>query len=148
MKKFIVFLSFFLLFLFPVPVFAQSAETGGKRIAIDLSKQTLYAFEGNNIVFQTAVSSGLPSTPTVRGTFSIQTKIPSQLMQGGSAYYGYYYLPNVPYVMYFYQSYAIHGTYWHNNFGYPMSHGCVNLSIPSAQWLYNWTSAGTPVQIY
>jgi lipoprotein-anchoring transpeptidase ErfK/SrfK len=56
-----------------------------------------------------------------------------------------YWLPNVPYVMYFFGAYAIHGTYWHNNFGRPMSHGCINLSTPAAAWLFSWASIGTPV---
>ena len=59
-----------------------------------------------------------------------------------------YYLPDVPYVMYFYDGYGLHGTYWHSNFGTPMSHGCVNLSIPDAEWLYNWADVGTLVNIH
>ena len=59
-----------------------------------------------------------------------------------------YYLPNVPYVQYFYRDYAIHGTYWHNNFGTPMSHGCVNLTIPDSQWIFNWASNGTVVNVH
>jgi lipoprotein-anchoring transpeptidase ErfK/SrfK len=60
----------------------------------------------------------------------------------------YYDLPNVPYVVYFYRGYAIHGTYWHNNFGHPMSHGCVNLSIADAKLLYFWIDYATPIIIY
>jgi len=59
-----------------------------------------------------------------------------------------WYLPDVPYVMYFYSGYGIHGTYWHDNFGVPMSHGCINLTIPDAEWLYNFAEIGTPVQIH
>ena len=59
-----------------------------------------------------------------------------------------YYLPNVPYTMYFYQGYGLHGTYWHHNFGTPMSHGCVNLATPDAEWLYNWASVGTLVNVH
>lgn len=66
-------------------------------------------------------------------------------MSGGSQAYGFYDLPNVPNVMYFYQGYSIHGAYWHNNFGYQMSHGCVNAPLAAAEWLYNWASIGTPV---
>jgi lipoprotein-anchoring transpeptidase ErfK/SrfK len=94
-------------------------------------------------VFTTLISSGLPGTPTVVGTFAIQNKFGAQTMSGPG-----YYLPNVPYVMYFYGSYAIHGTYWHHNFGRPMSHGCVNISTPDAAWLYNWASIGTPVVVH
>jgi lipoprotein-anchoring transpeptidase ErfK/SrfK len=59
-----------------------------------------------------------------------------------------YYLPDVPYIMYFYKGYGLHGTYWHNNFGTPMSHGCVNLTIPDAAWLYNFSSVGTVVNVH
>ncbi|MDX1378970.1 MAG: L,D-transpeptidase, partial [Anaerolineales bacterium] len=59
-----------------------------------------------------------------------------------------YYLPDVPYIMYFHGSYGLHGTYWHNNFGTPMSHGCVNLTIEDAGWLYNWASIGTLVNVH
>jgi lipoprotein-anchoring transpeptidase ErfK/SrfK len=59
-----------------------------------------------------------------------------------------YYLPAVPYVMYFYKDYGIHGTYWHNNFGTPMSHGCVNMSIPDSEWVYNFSSVGTVVNVH
>jgi len=59
-----------------------------------------------------------------------------------------YNLPNVPWVMYFYDGYAIHGTYWHHNFGHPMSHGCINMTIPDAHWLYNWAPKGTLVVIH
>lgn len=67
-------------------------------------------------------------------------------MRGGNRFSGnYYYLPGVPSVMYFYQGYAIHGTYWHHNFGQPMSHGCVNLTIEDAKWFYDWAEVGTTV---
>jgi lipoprotein-anchoring transpeptidase ErfK/SrfK len=59
-----------------------------------------------------------------------------------------YYLPDVPWVMFFYDEYGFHGTYWHNNFGSPMSRGCVNLRTEAAEWLYNWASVGTPVNIH
>ena len=59
-----------------------------------------------------------------------------------------YDLPNVPHVMYFYRDYAIHGAYWHNNFGRPMSHGCVNLSNSAAKWMYGWATVGTPVVVH
>ena len=59
-----------------------------------------------------------------------------------------YYLANVPYVMYFYQGYGLHGTYWHNNFGTPMSHGCINLTIDDAGWIYDFSVVGTVVNIH
>jgi LysM repeat protein len=119
---------------------ARPAPTGGRWIDINLSWQRLTAYEGNTPVFSTAISGGLPGTPTVVGTFAIQTKLVAQTMSGPG-----YWLPNVPYVMYFYAAYAIHGAYWHNNFGHPMSHGCVNVSVPDSAWLFSWASVGTPV---
>jgi lipoprotein-anchoring transpeptidase ErfK/SrfK len=82
--------------------------------------------------------------PTSIGRYAVYIKYASQTMSGG---YGAnaYYLPGVPWVMYFTGSYAIHGTYWHNSFGKPMSHGCVNLTIADAKWFYDWAEIGTPV---
>jgi lipoprotein-anchoring transpeptidase ErfK/SrfK len=93
-------------------------------------------------VREVTVSTGLPGTPTVQGEFNIYSKIPSQTMYGPG-----YYLPNVEYVMYFYQGYSIHSTYWHNNFGQPMSHGCVNLPPEAAQWFYSFAQVGTTVRV-
>ena len=59
-----------------------------------------------------------------------------------------YFLPGVPFTMYFYKGYGLHGTYWHNNFGTPMSHGCVNLTIPDSEWLYGFASIGTLVNVH
>ena len=126
----------------PAPQPAPGSGSG-RWIDISLSQQRLTAYEGQVAVFSTLISSGLPATPTVVGRFAIQTKLPSQTMSGPG-----YWLPNVPYVMYFYAGYAIHGTYWHNNFGHPMSHGCVNMSTPDAAWLYGWADIGTPVVIH
>ena len=69
-------------------------------------------------------------------------------MRGGSVYYGKYEYKNVPNVMYFYQGYAIHGAYWHNAFGRPASHGCVNVPVPFSQWIYDWAGVGTRVEIF
>jgi lipoprotein-anchoring transpeptidase ErfK/SrfK len=111
-------------------------------IDVDLSNQRLVAYEGDTPVYQVTVSTGLPSTPTVIGQYRIYVKYPAQTMSGPG-----YYLPDVPYVMYFYLGYGIHGTYWHNNFGQPMSHGCVNSPTPDAQRLYNWAEVGTLVNV-
>ncbi len=118
-------------------------DTSGRWIDVDLSQQMLYAYEGNTIVASFLVSTGVPAYPTVTGQFHIYIKLESTLMAG----YGYY-LPNVPYTMYFYYGYGLHGTYWHNNFGHPMSHGCVNMYTPDAQWLFYWASVGTLVNIH
>lgn len=121
----------------PAPV---PGAPGEKWIDINLSRQTLTAYVGQTPVFTAVVSTGTSRTPTVVGTYSIYVKYLSTPMSGPG-----YYLPNVPYTMYFYRGYGIHGTYWHNNFGTPMSHGCVNMRTPDAQWLYNWAPVGTKV---
>jgi len=114
----------------------------GKLILVDLSEQRTYAYENGVLVREFVVSTGLPAYPTVTGTFSIYVKYRSTRMTGPG-----YDLPNVPYTMYFYQGYGLHGTYWHNNFGTPMSHGCVNMRTPDAEWLFNWAPVGTTVQV-
>jgi len=130
-------------------------DTTDKRIEVNLSAQRVLAFEGGNKVNEFVVSTGLwGRTPT--GTFTIQRKVPSQTMAGGNRAIGtYYYLPGVPWVQFFGNSqvpwsrgFSFHGTYWHNNFGHPMSHGCVNMKTPDAQWLYDWAPMGTSVNIY
>jgi len=125
------------------------ASSGERWIDVNLSTQRLQAYEGDRVVLNTLVSTGIARYPTITGTFSIQRKYRYDDMQGGSWARGdYYYLPNVPYVQYFYAGYALHGTYWHNSFGTPMSHGCINLSTPDAAWLFSWTSIGTKVVIH
>ncbi|MBI4067112.1 L,D-transpeptidase [Candidatus Gottesmanbacteria bacterium] len=144
-------------------------STGNKRITVDLSAQTLHAYEGDREVFSFPVSTGKWfHTPT--GDFQIWIKLRYTRMKGGVPGTGTYYnLPNVPYTMYFYnaehpktQGYGLHGAYWHNNFGHPMSHGCVNISPDNAGILYNWadpptksnttyasdSQPGTPITIY
>lgn len=124
----------------------QASEGGGEKwIEIDLSEQKLYAHEGENIVYEMKTSTGKKWTPTPTGEFRIWIKVRKQKMSGGSKATGdYYYLPNVPHVMFFYKGYGIHGAYWHNNFGKVMSHGCVNLSLPDAEKLYNWADPVVP----
>jgi len=112
----------------------------GRRFLVVLSQQRLYAYDGDQMVRTTLISSGIWQYPTVTGTFHIYLRYTSARMIGPG-----YNLPNVPYVMYFYQSYGLHGTYWHSNFGHPMSHGCVNMPTSEAEWAYNWSTYGTPV---
>lgn len=128
-------------------------DASGKRIEVDLAHQHVYAYEGGTRVFDFVVSTGLWA-PTPTGEFTIQRKVPSQLMSGGSGA-DYYYLPNVPNIMFFgnaqipwTRGFSLHGTYWHDKFGTPQSHGCVNLKKPDAENLYNWAPMGTPVRIY
>jgi lipoprotein-anchoring transpeptidase ErfK/SrfK len=130
------------------PAGAPSGQA--KWIEVNLSSQYLRAWEYSTLVFGQYISSGVAKYPTVTGTFSIYVKYASQDMTNGRAAPPgeYYYLPDVPWVMYFYQDYAIHGTYWHSNFGTPMSHGCVNMTIGGANWIYNWAPYGTTVWIH
>ena len=69
-------------------------------------------------------------------------------MRGGTPGVDYYDLPNVPWTMFFYQGYAIHGTYWHTNFGTRMSHGCVNMPLGAAEFTYAWAPIGTEVWVH
>jgi lipoprotein-anchoring transpeptidase ErfK/SrfK len=124
--------------------------SGERWIEIDLSDQKLYAWEGNKLYLETLVSTGLPGTPTPQGEFRIWIKLRATKMEGGSGRY-YYYLPNVPYTMFFensqvpaWRGYGLHGTYWHNDFGRTHSHGCVNLPTPIAKQLYEWTNPVLP----
>jgi hypothetical protein len=115
-------------------------------IEVDLSEQKLTAWDGDSVFLQTPVSTGLPWWPTPTGEFRIWIKLRATKMEGGTGKY-YYYLPNVPYVMYFenaqvpgWRGYGLHGTYWHNDFGTQRSHGCVNLPTEMAAQLYYWVS--------
>lgn len=150
MKRLLIILTTFFCFLFlTVGVVSADIYTTDKLITVDTSKQMLYAWEGGHIVYQTPVSTGLPLSPTVKGSFRIYLKYANQAhMIGYSPYKGWYNLPNVPNVMYFYQGYSIHGAYWHKNFGHPMSNGCVNTPLPAAQWLFNFAPIGTRVVVY
>jgi lipoprotein-anchoring transpeptidase ErfK/SrfK len=120
-----------------------SAASKGKWIEVDLSSQRVYARQGNRIVRKMVVSTGLARYPTPTGRFRIYAKYRSVRMTGPG-----YNLPNVPHTMYFYRGYALHGTYWHHNFGRRMSHGCVNLKRKDAAWLYKWAPRGTLVVIH
>jgi LysM repeat protein len=120
-----------------------SSGGGAKWIDIDLSSQRLRAYSGNTVLRTMVVSTGIARYPTPPGRFRIYSKYRSIAMSGPG-----YYLPGVPHSMFFYRGYAIHGTYWHNNFGTPMSHGCVNLTRADAAWLYGWAPMGTLVVIH
>lgn len=114
----------------------------GHELVVVLSTQRAYAYDNGVLQRSAVISSGLPDTPTVQGNFKITRKTPSRHMVGPG-----YDLPNVPWVSYFFAGYAIHGTYWHNNFGTPMSHGCVNMTTADAKWFYDFAPVGTPVHV-
>ncbi len=113
-------------------------------IEIDLSEQKLWAWDNGQLYLETPISTGLPWTPTPTGEFRIWIKLRYTKMSGGEGK-DYYYLPNVPYVMFFgndkvpdWKGYGLHGTYWHDDFGNQRSHGCVNLPTPIAEKLFYW----------
>ncbi len=120
-----------------------------KEIVVDRSEQKLYAYENGELFMEISISTGLQLTPTPRGSFTVFKKTPSRYMQGplpGLASDQYYDLPGVPWNLYFTEGGAvIHGAYWHDSFGSPYSHGCVNVSPDEARELYNWTPLGTKV---
>ena len=102
-------------------------------IRVDLGEQQVVAYEGMTPVRAFIASTGLPGTQTVTGEFRVRTKVSRQVMSGVG-----YSLPNVKWVMYFHSEYALHGSYWHENFGNPMSHGCVNMTNADSKWLFDF----------
>lgn len=125
-------------------------QGGYKEIVVSISQQMMWAYEDGALVTSTLVSTGtaeVPETTTPIGFYSIHTKYLSQTMEGTISD-EYYRVPDVPWVMYFDNAgNALHGTYWHNNFGTPMSHGCVNLPLDVAEFLYDWAPEGTAVTV-
>lgn len=122
-----------------------NSEGVEKWIEVSLDEQKERAWEGNKKVMEFPISSGKWGL-TPKGTFNIWSKTRSQSMIGGSQELGTYYnLPNVPNNMFFYQGYALHGAYWHNNFGQTMSHGCVNEPLASAAQIFDWAGPVVPV---
>jgi L,D-transpeptidase catalytic domain len=121
-----------------------------KEIVVSISQQAMWAYEGGTMVVASYVSTGtaeVPQTVTPIGYYSVLTKYDVQTMEGTISN-EYYNVPDVPWVMYFDNlGNALHGTYWHNNFGAPMSHGCVNLPLDVASFLYAWAPIGTAVTV-
>jgi lipoprotein-anchoring transpeptidase ErfK/SrfK len=139
--------------------FSSNVGEDTKWIEADLSKQIVYLHKGErNIVKRYAVSSGKPGTPTVRGTYRIYKKIKLHDMRGDwnpeTKEWGYV-TPNVPWTSYFTAGYAFHGAYWNPQVNIPIdekrvprSHGCVNMRVKDAKYLYNWAAVGTPVIVH
>jgi lipoprotein-anchoring transpeptidase ErfK/SrfK len=114
-------------------------------VGVNLREQTVVAYEGDKPVYAALVATGMSRTPTVQGIFRTWWRLRSRKMSGGSAATGgYYNLEEVPWTCYFYGGYALHGAYWHDAFGRPRSHGCVNLSLYDAWWIYQWSEPGGP----
>lgn len=130
---------------------AEGYATGTKKIIVDRGEQQLYAYDGEVLFMHATTSTGLELTPTPRGTFHIFKKIPTRYMQGPLPYLSdqqLYDLPGVPWTLYFTEmGAAIHGAYWHNDFGNRHSHGCVNLPVVEAKALYDWAELGTTVVV-
>jgi lipoprotein-anchoring transpeptidase ErfK/SrfK len=129
------------------PVAAAAKAKAQKTIVVSVGQQMLWAYKGNKVVLSSYVSTGRTGFDTPLGSFAVLSKLPSQTMEGviGGEYYN---VPDVPWVLYFTNSgHALHGTYWHDNFGMPMSHGCVNLPLDVAAWLYDWAPLGASVRV-
>lgn len=118
-------------------------------VEVDLSEQRTYLWLGNERIASFLISSGIAKYPTVTGEFAVRYKTPKQTMTGGSRATGdYYSTPNVRWVSYFYGDYALHGAWWHNNFGQPMSHGCINMRDEDAKIVYDFAPVGTKVIVH
>jgi hypothetical protein len=126
----------------------RPGELQGRWVAVDLYEQTLVAYENDTMVFATLVSSGLPGFSTYTGIFHVWGQRLNGPMTGAEGKPDYYHLENVPYVLYFDGDISLHGTYWHDGFGYRHSHGCVNLSVSDAHWMYDWLGIGGGVYVY
>ena len=140
------------------PVAAQEAadlgpgrwQAGAKEVVVSLAAQRLWAYEGEELLLTTLVSTGTAQTyetSTPIGQWRILVKLPLETMEGTIDGVPSL-VPDVPNVMYFTnEGHALHGTYWHSNFGTPMSHGCVNLPLDVADWMYGWAPEGTAVTV-
>jgi hypothetical protein len=124
-----------------LPVERPAEVDTEKWVSVDLYEQIVIAYEGTTPVFATLVSSGLSDWPTNEGLFHVYVRFPRTVMSGAEGKPDFYYLQEVPWTMYFDGDIGLHGTYWHDGFGYRHSHGCVNLSITDSNWLYNWASS-------
>lgn len=117
---------------------ARAADSAEKWVNVNLYEQVLTAYEGDKLVFATLISSGLPDFQTNQGTFKVWSRQTSTPMSGAMGQPDFYSLPAVPYVMFFDNDISLHGTYWHDGFGFKHSHGCVNMSIADAKWVFKW----------
>jgi len=123
-----------------IPVSRPEGVVTQRWVSVDLYEQVAIAYEGDVPVFATLVSSGLAEWPTNEGVFEVYVRYARTVMSGAYGAPDFYYLEEVPWTMYFDNDIALHGTYWHDGFGYRHSHGCVNLSITDANWLFEWAS--------
>ena len=127
---------------------ASLQDSQQRWLEVDLSNQRLIAWQGNTQVYAVIISGGTEFDPTLPGTFTIQSKHESARMQGQGYDGETYDIPDVPFTMYYDGNYAIHGAYWHESFGTPVSRGCINVAVNHAEWFFSWTSIGTPVVVH
>jgi hypothetical protein len=120
-----------------------------RRIEVDLTSQWLTAYEGELVVYRAPVATGRDGFNTPTGSYAIYDQLRAQTMTGDMGGESWY-VPNVPWVQYVVGGVALHGTYWHDRFGTGarMSHGCINLGMDDARWLYEWADIGTTVTIF
>lgn len=143
------------------PVQASFNTGPDRRIQVFLDRQRVEAIENDKIVKVLRASTGKSKTPTVTGDFYIYARFPTKTMKSTGlkpGEKGYYEVKDVPFAQYFHEGYAFHGAFWHNSFGQPASHGCINLATQKqnsragvnedAGWLYQWASLGVPVTVY
>jgi len=133
----------------PVTAPPQGVENG-RWIEVNLFEQTLAVYDQNQLIYASLIATGLDPFFTRPGLFQIQDKLDSTTMSGSFAAdrSDYYYLENVPWTMYYDHARALHGAYWRTAFGYPQSHGCVNLSPGDAHWLFDWANVGDWVYVW
>ena len=123
------------------------AAPGEKWVDLNLSNKTVTAYEGATVVHgPVSIVDGAAETPTVTGTYKVYLQYESQTMRGENADGSPYVAEDVPWVSYFHSGYAFHGAGWRSSFGYSGSHGCVNMPVSEAQWIYNWVDTNTVVQ--
>jgi len=124
--------------------------TNGRWIEVNLAEQTLAVYAHNELVYATLIASGLDPFFTKPGLFQIENKLESTPMSGAFTEdrSDYYYLEDVPWTMYYDHARALHGAYWRTAFGFPQSHGCVNLAPADAHWLYDWAEVGDWVYVW
>ncbi|MEY4685652.1 MAG: hypothetical protein RLZ25_2111 [Pseudomonadota bacterium] len=143
------------------PITATFSTGSDRRIEVWLDRQRVEVFENGELIKTLKASTGKSKTPTVTGSFYIYARFPKKTMKSTGlkpGEKGYYEVKDVPYAQYFHEGYAFHGAFWHNAFGQPASHGCINLATQEknarqginedAGWLYHWASLGVPVTVH
>ncbi len=135
---------------FPIPVTETPFESVNlvRKIDVDLGSQTATLIENGSVVRSWAISSGKSATPTDTGNFRVYAHVREQTMKSREPDGSITETPNVPWVTYFNGDEGFHGTYWHNDFGTPRSHGCVNMPIDVARYVYEWSPVGLEVAVH